>query len=150
MERDPRRIGVVLEALVAAWESAPQLRLGQLLLNLASDQELYNLEDDELTTRLREVVSRSMGELRVEPRIETGPVQFGDDWPGVFIRGDNAMYFATLLNQQLAGRGTALTTATLRGLVETLAACDTGRGGDETLRLGSARACLLIGRRSDA
>jgi hypothetical protein len=24
------------------------------------------------------------------PRVETGPVQFGDDWPGLFIRGDNA------------------------------------------------------------
>jgi hypothetical protein len=23
-------------------------------------------------------------------RVETGPVQFGDDWPGVFIRGDHA------------------------------------------------------------
>lgn len=23
------------------------------------------------------------------PRVETGPVQFGDDWPGLFIRGDN-------------------------------------------------------------
>lgn len=27
----------------------------------------------------------------VEPRVETGPTQFGDDWPGVFIRGDNAL-----------------------------------------------------------
>lgn len=25
-----------------------------------------------------------------DPRIETGVVQFGQDWPGVFIRGDNA------------------------------------------------------------
>lgn len=24
-------------------------------------------------------------------RVETGPVQFGNDWPGVFIRGDNAI-----------------------------------------------------------
>lgn len=24
-------------------------------------------------------------------RVETGTTQFGDDWPGVFIRGDNAM-----------------------------------------------------------
>lgn len=23
-------------------------------------------------------------------RVETGPVQFGEDWPGVFFRGDNA------------------------------------------------------------
>ena len=30
-------------------------------------------------------------------RVETGIIQFGEDWPGVFIRGDNAMY----LKQQL-------------------------------------------------
>lgn len=24
-------------------------------------------------------------------RVETGPVVFGPDWPGVFIRGDNAL-----------------------------------------------------------
>ena len=27
-------------------------------------------------------------------RLETGPVQMPDDWPGVFIRGDNAVFFA--------------------------------------------------------
>lgn len=27
-------------------------------------------------------------------RIETGALQFGDDWPGIFIRGDNAMFMA--------------------------------------------------------
>ena len=26
-----------------------------------------------------------------EPRVETGAVQFGDDWPGLFIRGDNCI-----------------------------------------------------------
>lgn len=25
-----------------------------------------------------------------DKRVETGVVQFGDDWPGVFIRGDHA------------------------------------------------------------
>ncbi len=27
-------------------------------------------------------------------RVETGAVQFGDDWPGLFIRGDEALFFA--------------------------------------------------------
>jgi hypothetical protein len=32
-----------------------------------------------------------------EKRVETGPVMFGDDWPGIFIRGDDAaMYVASL------------------------------------------------------
>ncbi len=30
-------------------------------------------------------------------RVETGTVQFGDDWPGVFIRGDNAGWYGHLL-----------------------------------------------------
>ena len=30
-------------------------------------------------------------------RVETGPVQFGDDWPGVFIRGDHALALAYML-----------------------------------------------------
>jgi len=32
-------------------------------------------------------------------RVETGPVQFNDDWPGVFIRGDNAAWLALCLSQ---------------------------------------------------
>jgi len=34
-------------------------------------------------------------------RMETGPVQFGDDWPGIFIRGDEACYIGFLLSQVL-------------------------------------------------
>jgi len=32
-------------------------------------------------------------------RIETGVVQFADDWPGVFIRGDNAIAYASELRR---------------------------------------------------
>ena len=34
-------------------------------------------------------------------RVETGPIMFGDDWPGVFIRGDNAHYYAMALQTVL-------------------------------------------------
>jgi hypothetical protein len=27
-------------------------------------------------------------------RVETGAVQFGDDWPGLFVRGDQALHLA--------------------------------------------------------
>lgn len=37
-----------------------------------------------------------------EKRVETGVVQFGEDWPGVFIRGDNAGYYAMALKDILA------------------------------------------------
>ncbi len=36
-------------------------------------------------------------------RVETGPVRFGDDWPGVFIRGDNAGGLANEVGIVLAG-----------------------------------------------
>lgn len=35
------------------------------------------------------------------PRVETGAVQFGNDWPGLFIRGDQAMLLARNLRKIL-------------------------------------------------
>lgn len=34
-------------------------------------------------------------------RPETGAMEFGTDWPGVFIRGDNALYFSWELKRLL-------------------------------------------------
>lgn len=34
-------------------------------------------------------------------RIETGPTQFGEDWPGTFIRGDNAFAYAMALSEAI-------------------------------------------------
>lgn len=34
-------------------------------------------------------------------RPETGPMQFGDDWRGIFVRGDDAMMLAFRLNHLL-------------------------------------------------
>jgi hypothetical protein len=70
-------------------------------------------------------------EVRVLPaqaeRVETGAVRFGDDWPGVFIRGDNAMNFAyhleTLLDEAEGVEHIALTMAVLRGLLSDLRSC---------------------------
>lgn len=35
---------------------------------------------------------------RPAARVETGPLEINGDWPGVFIRGDNAMNYAMYLN----------------------------------------------------
>lgn len=35
-------------------------------------------------------------------RVETGPMKIGDDWTGIFIRGDNALAFALTLRNLLA------------------------------------------------
>jgi hypothetical protein len=54
-------------------------------------------------------------------RVETGPVQFGKDWPGTFIRGDDSAYYAMLLNQLLeTGEVDLISKIQLRGLVEEL------------------------------
>jgi len=33
-----------------------------------------------------------------EPRVESGAVQFGDDWRGLFLRGDDAVFFSIQLD----------------------------------------------------
>lgn len=60
-------------------------------------------------------------------RVETGPIQFGDDWPGVFIRGDNAFALAMSLQAVLGGRKDVFSEASVRGLLELLQSCDTRR-----------------------
>lgn len=73
-----------------------------------------------------------MSDIRKLPaqteRVETGPMQFGDDWPGVFIRGDNAFHFATLLRAYIAAKATDgdnwLTAMMVQQLADLLASCD--------------------------
>ena len=52
--RDPKRIPGILNEIGRVWEAFPDMRLGQLLLNVAADPALYYLEDDELVHRLLE------------------------------------------------------------------------------------------------
>ena len=37
-----------------------------------------------------------------EERVETGAVKFGDDWPGLFVRGDDAFQLAQAIKDVLA------------------------------------------------
>lgn len=60
-------------------------------------------------------------------RMESGVVQFGDDWPGVFLRGDEARLFAEIL-KRVPGAGD------LGGLVALLEACERGKSEPERLR----------------
>lgn len=71
-----------------------------------------------------------------EPRVETGPVRFGDDWTGVFIRGDNAFAWILALDHVMAEakRGELhdlLQMAVLEGLRAELAACVEGPVGQQ-------------------
>lgn len=60
-----------------------------------------------------------------EPRVECGAIQFGDDWPGTFIRGDSAFAYATYLEIVLdASKADPLSVAVLRGLLSDLRGSD--------------------------
>lgn len=68
----------------------------------------------------------------VEQRVETGPIQFGDDWPGIFIRGDNALYISYCLQhvvdpmKEAAKNNSAMWMyiAELTNLIKLLESCD--------------------------
>ncbi len=61
-------------------------------------------------------------------RIETGPLQINDDWPGLFIRGDNAFHYAAHLAIVLErinaeDNSTAVSSAVIHGLLDDLLSC---------------------------
>lgn len=58
-----------------------------------------------------------------EPRVETGPVRFGDDWPGLFIRGDNAASFAMALRELARTPEHPIWRAVVDGLISDLESC---------------------------
>lgn len=52
--RDPERIDRILSTVRDVWEKYPDLRLGQMLGNIADDEvDLYYVEDDEIEERLK-------------------------------------------------------------------------------------------------
>ena len=57
-------------------------------------------------------------------RVETGVIQFGDDWPGIFLRGDSAFGMAMVLDSFLADPSSPLTRAAVEGLSGLLKSCD--------------------------
>ena len=57
-------------------------------------------------------------------RVETGVTQFGDDWPGVFIRGDCAFGYAMYLRNFINNEKDEISKASVFGLMSLLASCD--------------------------
>lgn len=76
-----------------------------------------------------------------QARVETGPVQFGDDWPGVFIRGDNAGYYAMALDAllQQSDKADLLTLSILNGLRDALAGAIVGPAADLVRKPGGVQ-----------
>lgn len=51
--RDTNRINKILEQIGEVWKRFPDLRLGQLILNVLQDPALYYVEDDALVDYLK-------------------------------------------------------------------------------------------------
>lgn len=52
--RDPRRIPYLLLRLEAAWEKYPDLRLGQLILNVIDKDSLYHMECEQIVSAIED------------------------------------------------------------------------------------------------
>ncbi len=64
-----------------------------------------------------------------ESRVESGPIQFGSDWPGIFLRGDCAltygMYLSTALRSLQSGEKPGpISLHMLQDLANILSGCD--------------------------
>jgi len=73
-----------------------------------------------MTTTPRRI---SYYDREIRGRVETGPVQFGDDWPGVFLRGDNAVGYGQLLREVVQNGLDPMSAAQLQGLADILLSC---------------------------
>lgn len=63
-------------------------------------------------------------------RLETGPLQINEDWPGIYIRGDNAFFFANAIRSILNGQNDFLTKGALESLQHMLSSCNLHKNGD--------------------
>lgn len=80
-------------------------------------------------------------------RHEGGPTQFGDDWPGVFLRGDYAGPMGFVLSQVIekAKKGEAISPfdlLQLEGLASSLAASEV-HPGQKVTKLRPFKECAL-------
>lgn len=57
-------------------------------------------------------------------RVDDGPVVFGDDWPGTYIRGDASAFFAMSLRQILRQPTDPIARTVVEGLANTLSLCE--------------------------
>lgn len=53
-----------------------------------------------ITADLSQIPSPFKGEDHAE-RVETGPLQINEDWPGFFLRGDATLYYAMCLENMI-------------------------------------------------
>lgn len=92
-------------------------------------QKTHEVLLKDASTEIESIESDPSSDIRLLPeqseRVETGPLQFGSDWPGVFIRGDNAGAMALSLKFLLDGCREPILIAELRGLQHLLESAKT-------------------------
>lgn len=75
--RDPARIDDLIEKLWDAWRANPDLRLGQLLVNLIRPGEpcpaVFYFEDAELLKRLQDPAARAASGIKLPTDATHGP-----------------------------------------------------------------------------
>jgi len=75
-------------------------------------------------------------------RAETGTIKFGDDWRGVFIRGDDAFGYAVHLRRLLSlGSTPRIAAQILKGVIDLLESADERRRDDGVQRLKAFEEC---------
>jgi hypothetical protein len=84
-----------------------------------------------------------MSEIRKFPeqaeRVETGPIQFGEDWPGTFIRGDNCFGYAMALRATIDGNAGVFDRVFLLSLLEVLCSSNLNPRLKELLKTGGGQ-----------
>lgn len=87
-------------------------------------------------------------------RPESGPMRFGDDWAGVFLRGDYAgpmgMYLRQVLGDEDVRKRHPFSQRMLDGLAATLSGCDESGALDGLQRMRPFAECVATGPRLDA
>lgn len=63
--------------------------------------------------------------LHQQDRVESGPLQIGEDWPGYFIRGDNAVALSLIIQDVLSDENNAIARIQLESFAKDLKGCIT-------------------------
>lgn len=58
--RNPNRIDRILNEIRIIWKQYPDLRLGQLILNVIENPALYYIEDEELVELLKQTYLKEL------------------------------------------------------------------------------------------
>jgi hypothetical protein len=78
----------------------------------------------------------------MKTRPESGPIKFGSDWTGIFLRGDNAAHYASAIDAVLSGEPVDSNYIALKSLLQILDSSREGPGCDP-VKLKQFEDCTL-------